>query len=144
LTWRERVGCFVFSDEHGRPFKLDAPTKAFREIVSAAELPTELTLHSLRHTFATWAVANGVDIVAVQNCLGHSKPSTAYNLYSHAVEGGREKAVAAVGVTMRRIRSGVGGKPGSKLAVSRIDCNQTATMAAVPSSDTADDLLESS
>lgn len=93
---------FVFSDKHGRPFKLDAPTKAFREIAELAELPADLTLHSLRHSFASWSIAAGGDIVAVQRCLGHSKASTTLNLYSHVVEGGREKAVAAVSDTLRR------------------------------------------
>lgn len=34
---------FVFSDKHGRPFKLDAPTKAFREVADVAELPPEVS-----------------------------------------------------------------------------------------------------
>jgi integrase len=96
---------FVFSDKHGRPFKLDAPTKAFREIADLAELSPEVTLHSLRHSFASWSLANGGDIVAVQRCLGHSVPSTTLNLYSHVVAGGREKAVAAVSDTLRRAQA---------------------------------------
>jgi integrase len=96
---------FVFSDKHGRPFKLDAPTKAFREIADVAELPPEVSLHSLRHSFASWSIASGVDIVAVQRCLGHSVPSTTLNLYSHVVAGGREKAVAAVSDTLRRAQA---------------------------------------
>lgn len=96
---------FVFSDKHGRPFKLDAPTKAFREIADAAELPADVSLHSLRHSFASWSIASGGDIVAVQRGLGHSKASTTLNLYSHVVEGGREKAVAAVSDTLRRAQA---------------------------------------
>lgn len=96
---------FVFSDKHGRPFKLDAPSKAFREIASAAELPPEVSVHSLRHSFASWSIANGGDIVAVQRCLGHSEAATTLNLYSHVVEGGWEKAVAAVSNTLRRAQA---------------------------------------
>jgi integrase len=96
---------FVFSDKHGRPFKLDAPTKAFREIADAAKLPPGVTLHSLRHSFASWALANGGDIAAVQHVLGHSVPSTTLNLYSHVVAGGRERAVKAVGETLRRVKA---------------------------------------
>jgi integrase len=103
---------FVFSDKHGRPFKLDAPTKAFREIADVAELPPEVSLHSLRHSFASWSIASGGDIVAVQRCLGHSVPSTTLNLYSHVVAGGREKAVAAASDTLRRAQAShaAGGK----------------------------------
>ena len=96
---------FVFSDKHGRPFKLDAPSKAFREIADVAELPPEVSLHSLRHSFASWSIASGGDIVAVQRCLGHSVPSTTLNLYSHVVAGGREKAVAAASDTLRRAQA---------------------------------------
>jgi len=96
---------FVFSDKHGRPLKLDAPTKAFREIADAANLPPGVSLHSLRHSFASWSIASGGDIVAVQRCLGRSVPSTTLNLYSHVVAGGREKAVSAVSDTLRRAQA---------------------------------------
>lgn len=96
---------FVFSDAHGRPLKLDAPTKAFREIADTVSLAPEVSLHSLRHSFASWSLANGGDIVAVQRCLGHSVPSTTLNLYSHVVAGGREKAVAAASDTLRRAQA---------------------------------------
>lgn len=96
---------FVFTDAHGQPFKLDAPTKAFREIADVAKLPSSVSLHSLRQSFASWSLASGGDIVAVQRCLGHSVPSTTLNLYSHVVAGGREKAVAAVSDTLRRARA---------------------------------------
>jgi integrase len=103
---------FVFSDKHGRPFKLDAPTKAFGEIADVAEMPPEVSLHSLRHSFASWSIASGGDIVAVQRCLEHSVPSTTLNLYSHVVAGGREKAVAAASDTLRRAKAthAAGGK----------------------------------
>jgi integrase len=96
---------FAFTDAIGRPLKLDAPTKAFHDIASVASLPAGLTLHSLRHTFASWSLAGGRDIASVQHVLGHSVPSTTLNLYSHAVEGGREQAVRAASETLQRVKA---------------------------------------
>ena len=82
-----------------------APTKSFREIADRAELSSRLSLHSLRHTFASWSLANGGDITSVQRVLGHSVPSTTLNLYGHAIEGGQERAVSAASDTLRRIEA---------------------------------------
>jgi hypothetical protein len=43
--------------------------------------------------------------VAVRRVLGHSVPSTTLNLYSHVVECGREKAIAAASETLRRVQA---------------------------------------
>jgi integrase len=96
---------FVFTNTIGEPVKLDAPTKAFRDVATIAKLPSDVTLQSLRHSFASWSLANGADIVAVQRVLGHSVPSTTLNLYSHLVAGGRERAVAAVSEALQRIQA---------------------------------------
>jgi integrase len=103
---------FVFSDKYACPFKLDAPTKAFREIAGEAELLPKFrcTRCAIRSHHGRSRAAG--DIVAVQRCLGHSVPSTTLNLYSHVVAGGREKAVAAVSDTLRRAQAAraAGGK----------------------------------
>ena len=45
-----------------------------------------LNLHSLRHTFASLALKNNVDIKSVQNILGHTDASTTLNTYACAYE----------------------------------------------------------
>jgi integrase len=64
----------VFADEIGEP--LDPPnlTATFRRLVAEAGLP-RITLHGLRHTFATVAVEAGVDVLYVAELLGHSSPA---------------------------------------------------------------------
>ena len=47
-----------------------------KSIGQMANLPIELTPHSLRHTFATHLLAGGADIRVVQELLGHSVVTT--------------------------------------------------------------------
>jgi integrase len=43
------------------------------------------TAHYLRHTFATNLFYCGKDLLFVQNQLGHAKPETTLNIYTHMV-----------------------------------------------------------
>lgn len=48
---------------------------------------------SFRHTVATEAIANGVDIKTVSSILGHSQTSTTLNIYAHTVQRANTKAL---------------------------------------------------
>jgi integrase len=52
------------------------------------------TLHHLRHTFGSWKIAQGEDVVYVSKQMGHSKPSVTYNVYAHLIDKRRPKAAA--------------------------------------------------
>ncbi|HUY42044.1 MAG TPA: tyrosine-type recombinase/integrase, partial [Candidatus Dormibacteraeota bacterium] len=56
-----------------------------------------VTLHSLRHTFATQSLINGADINSVAAIMGHADVSTTLRLYGHCLPGSKERAVAALG-----------------------------------------------
>lgn len=57
------------------------PVKAFKRVLTAAKI-FNLRLHDLRHTFASYAVINGVSLYKVQHLLGHSNPKTTER-YAH-------------------------------------------------------------
>lgn len=42
-----------------------------------------VTLHDLRHFFASGLIAEGCDVVTVQKALGHAKATTTLNTYAH-------------------------------------------------------------
>lgn len=42
-----------------------------------------VTIHDLRHFFASGLIASGCDVVTVQRALGHKTPSVTLNTYSH-------------------------------------------------------------
>ncbi len=67
-------------------------SKRIRRIREKAEgLPDNLTLHTLRHTFASHLIMSGVDISTVASLLGHSSTQVT-ELYSHLQPDHRMKA----------------------------------------------------
>ena len=58
-------------------------THAFKKAVVAARLEDgRIHFHSLRHTFASWLVQDGVSLYEVQKLLGHSSTRVT-EVYSH-------------------------------------------------------------
>lgn len=60
--------------------------KRFLRAVRAAKLPDYVTFHTLRHTFASHLVMNGVDLASIQEILGHFDV-TVTMIYSHLSPG---------------------------------------------------------
>jgi Site-specific recombinase XerD len=59
-------------------------TTQHRKALSAAGIDKHVTLHGLRHTCATLAIANGCALVDVQHLLGHKHFQLTADLYTHA------------------------------------------------------------
>ena len=60
----------------GRPLSTRQFSRLFHETVAAAGITKPVTLHSLRHSFATHLLERGVDIRVIQALLGHDKLET--------------------------------------------------------------------
>lgn len=60
----------------GRPLTTRQVTRLFQETVEAAGIKKKVTLHTLRHSFATHLFDRGVDIRTIQALLGHEKLET--------------------------------------------------------------------
>jgi site-specific recombinase XerD len=50
--------------------------KSFKQLLRRADLPEELTLHSLRHSYVTHLIEDGFDGLFVQHQVGHEHAST--------------------------------------------------------------------
>lgn len=59
-------------------------TRKFQRILSAAELP-KVRFHDLRHSAATYRLAQGVSPRVVMETLGHSQISLTMNTYTHVL-----------------------------------------------------------
>ena len=57
--------------ESGRVFRKHSLRKAYENAVRNAKLD-DVNFHTLRHTFASWAVIRGVSLKELQELLGHS------------------------------------------------------------------------
>jgi len=73
----------VFCTSKGTPIEPRGLIRAFHRIRDKAGLPKDLTVHSLRHTFATRLLEEGVSLKVVADLLGHEDISTTGNTYSH-------------------------------------------------------------
>ena len=84
------------------PLKPEAPMNpntAYRQlkaILTENSLP-DLRFHDLRHTFATHALANGVDAKTLSGILGHTKASFTVDTYTHTTTDMHKKAAEIVG-----------------------------------------------
>ena len=75
------------------------PTTAYhqlKKILAENDLPG-LRFHDLRHTFATHALANGVDAKTLSGILGHTKASFTVDTYTHTTTDMHRKAAEIVG-----------------------------------------------
>ena len=75
------------------------PSTAYRQlkkILQEAGLP-EIRFHDLRHTFATHAMASGVDAKTLSGILGHTKASFTLDTYTHTTGDMQKRAAEIVG-----------------------------------------------
>ena len=63
-------------NRHGKPMTTRQLSRLFHEAADAAGIKKSVTLHALRHSFATHLLERGTDIRIIQALLGHDKLDT--------------------------------------------------------------------
>lgn len=80
-----RPECFLFEGKKGMAYSASSVRAFLKKSCQLANIRKKVTPHTLRHSFATHLLENGVDIRYIQELLGHSRPETTM-IYTHVTE----------------------------------------------------------
>jgi len=74
--------------------------QAFRKALLSSPVTKKVSVHSLRHAYATHLLEAGVSLLQIQKWLGHSSPSTT-TIYAHLTKQSTQSSAAVVCDLMR-------------------------------------------
>lgn len=92
---------WVFPSPTGGPISPDSVLHMLHRVLKRAGL-SQVRFHDLRHTFATLALQNGVDIKTVSGMLGHFSAGFTLDTYAHVTTSAKREAAD----TMSSVLSG--------------------------------------
>ena len=92
---------WVFPSPTGGPMSPDSVLHMLQRVLKRAGLP-RIRFHDLRHTFATMALQNGVDVKTVSSMLGHYSVGFTLDTYAHVTTDAQLKAAQTMGNILSR------------------------------------------
>ena len=87
----------VFTTALGHAWEPRTAQRRFAEAVKRAGLPSEVHLHTLRHSAASLLLAAGVSMKEVQAILGHANYAITADIYSHILPEAKVEAMRKLG-----------------------------------------------
>ena len=86
----------------GEMYHPDSVVNLHKKILKDAGLP-HIRFHDLRHTFATTALQNGVDVKTVSSMLGHYDADFTLRTYTHATRQKQDEVAYTMGAFMEQV-----------------------------------------
>ena len=101
MQQREKLpsSAYVFPGPTGGPIAPDSVLHMLHRVLDRAGLP-EIRFHDLRHTFATLALQNGVDVKTVSGMLGHFSAGFTLDTYAHVTTAAQRQAAETMGAVL--------------------------------------------
>ncbi len=87
---------YIFTRDNGEPIHPDTLSDWFKKFQKDNGFKEIISLHGLRHTYATLMIAEGVPVTTVSNKLGHANAATTTRIYAHAIKSADEAAAEAI------------------------------------------------
>lgn len=97
LVYKVSVHChkdlnpIVFHNIKGNYYRSNQADKWMKQVYKKNPKLRKITVHGLRHSFATIANENGWNMVDVKNVLGHRSLNLTLGTYTHATKNGEEE-----------------------------------------------------
>ena len=85
-----------------RPMDESGVQRAFHAALQASGIPKAASVHTLRHSYATHLLEEGVDLRVIQVYLGHRSPQTTA-LYTHLTQPTEQRAIEAINRVMAEL-----------------------------------------
>ena len=90
---------YIIVNDKGFPCRPNYISILFRKLADKCGF-VDITLHGLRHTFASLANAQGHTMFDISKLLGHSRPDITGKIYTHMFESADEKLIASISASI--------------------------------------------
>lgn len=92
---------YVITSYNNKQLSPRAYQKSFENLLKKLHIK-HYGFHSLRHTFATRLLENGIDIKTISELLGHSSPTITLNRYVHTNLQNKHKAMEKIAANLAK------------------------------------------